>query len=569
MSSPARRLRVAQRDPGTPLRCVIYCRVSSERQAAEGLTSLDEQEAACRRFAESKGWRVVEVYREEGGTGTVDLDPKRPEWVRVDRAAREGQFEVVLFHKWNRVARKTMVGLKMIEAIEEALGIVFAVAEMDIDVTTPAGRYMRTQMLAFAEMQHADLLGTMAGGAHGKFRDGRWPSSDRAAPFGYCVHREGATPAELRRSARLVPSDREKLTVETAETMLVFEGRGVPETALALNAQGLLPRPLLRKVDGQVEVVPLEWSAHRLRLALSRPTLMGRIHWGAGRFATGKYGPPVEMQVEPILPPDRFEALQRMLVVHGPRQEPERAYAWSQRVESACSRLYVGTHRVASGSRKMKCQGKRTRTGEPACGCPWITDADEFEARLWRAVCDKLGDPDQMVALAREHLAIAEGRAAGAEEERAELLAQARRRREAMTANAQAMMRSGVEPSTVATVMKAEQDECEALERRAADIARFIADGKVRTDALDAVAGLAVHMADRLPGLDTEGQRLVVATLDLRARFEDPADPDSPVHIVGMRGTGDLAEIGLTGDSDPWSSGIRETLPSLSLVVTA
>jgi hypothetical protein len=55
----------------------------------------------------------------------------------------------------------------------------------------------------------------------------------------------------------------------------------------------------------------------------------------------------------------------------------------------------------------------------------------------------KLGDPDAMQQHAREHLAIEEGRAVGAVEQRNELLAQASTRREAMKAHAQAMIRAG------------------------------------------------------------------------------------------------------------------------------
>jgi hypothetical protein len=70
--------------------------------------------------------------------------------------------------------------------------------------------------------------------------------------------------------------------------------------------------------------------------------------------------------------------------------------------------------------------------------------------------------------------------------------------------------------------MKAEQDEIRAVERRAEDIARFIAEGRQRSDVLDQVARLAEHMAGRLSQLDAEGQRLVVVTLDCRVSWKIP-----------------------------------------------
>ena len=49
--------------------------------------------------------------------------------------------------------------------------------------------------------------------------------------------------------------------------------------------------------------------------------------------------------------------------------------------------------------------------------------------------------------------------------------------------------------------MQAEQDECKAIERRADDIARFLAEGKVKQTPWTQVANLARHMAGRLPAL--------------------------------------------------------------------
>jgi hypothetical protein len=237
--------------------------------------------------------------------------------------------------------------------------------------------------------------------------------------------------------------------------------------------------------------------------------------------------------------------------VHGPKAEIN-FYPWTGAIESKCGRVYVGTYRENLGGRAYRCQNKRWRGREHTkCDCPWLP-ADSLDSHLWSAVCDRLGSPEDMVQLAREHLAIQEGRAAGAEEERAELLAQAKRRRESMQANAQAMFAAGIEPQTVAATMKAEQDACQALERRAADIAAFIEDGRVRSDALDQVSRLATYMAGRLPELDPEGQRLVIVTLGLTGVLDDPSDRNSPIRITSREGAAALlSELGeATGDGD-------------------
>jgi site-specific DNA recombinase len=63
----------SQRDGKTY--AIIYCRVSSERQANEG-HGLDSQENRCRQYANQKGYEVVEVFR-DSFTGGGDF-MKRP-----------------------------------------------------------------------------------------------------------------------------------------------------------------------------------------------------------------------------------------------------------------------------------------------------------------------------------------------------------------------------------------------------------------------------------------------------------------------------------------------------------
>jgi len=255
--------------------------------------------------------------------------------------------------------------------------------------------------------------------------------------------------------------------------------------------------------------------------------------------------------VPPVIGQERWEALQQAMRVHEPRTEPNREYPWSGAIYSGCGQVYIGTYRESMGGRCYRCQNKKWVSKDyEACDCPWLR-SDEVDERLWKAVYDRLGDPEAMVELARVQLAVQEGRTAGAEGERAELAGQARRRREALQANLAALMSAGVDPGIIAATAKQEQDAILALERRAEDIARFIADGKVRSDALDQVARLATYMAGRLPQLDPAGQRLVIATLGLTGVLEDPADRNSPIRITSREGAAALlAELAEATDAE-------------------
>jgi hypothetical protein len=116
-------------------------------------------------------------------------------------------------------------------------------------------------------------------------------------------------------------------------------------------------------------------------------------------------------------------------------------------------------------------------------------------------------------------------------------------------------LRAGVEPGRGAGLPTMRgQGEITALQHRADDIGRFIADGKQRTDVLDQVARLAEYMAERLPLLDPSGVRLVVTTLDLRAKLTDPANPDSEMRITSRKSAGALTEMGLVPSGAPSST---------------
>ena len=56
------------------MKAVIYCRVSSQRQVDEG-HGIDGQELMCRRYAESLGYDVVEVFGDKGISGGITDRP--------------------------------------------------------------------------------------------------------------------------------------------------------------------------------------------------------------------------------------------------------------------------------------------------------------------------------------------------------------------------------------------------------------------------------------------------------------------------------------------------------------
>ena len=57
------------------IKCLIYCRVSSQRQVNEG-HGLDSQEARCKAYALGKGYEVEKVFSEKAITGALFERPE-------------------------------------------------------------------------------------------------------------------------------------------------------------------------------------------------------------------------------------------------------------------------------------------------------------------------------------------------------------------------------------------------------------------------------------------------------------------------------------------------------------
>ena len=79
-----------------------YIRVSSDSQAGEDKTSLQDQEQSIKTYIESQNWTLTEVYRDEGISGAEEY---REDLQRLLSDADKGKFDIVVVDKTDRLAR--------------------------------------------------------------------------------------------------------------------------------------------------------------------------------------------------------------------------------------------------------------------------------------------------------------------------------------------------------------------------------------------------------------------------------------------------------------------------------
>src|SRR5688572_19829336 len=96
------------------MKAAIYARVSTERQLAEGKTSMEDQLARCRAVCESRGWEVVEVYDEgDASAGTANRSElqrllaytKAGSLTESDSTSKETSLRVIVVREVSRLSR--------------------------------------------------------------------------------------------------------------------------------------------------------------------------------------------------------------------------------------------------------------------------------------------------------------------------------------------------------------------------------------------------------------------------------------------------------------------------------
>lgn len=115
---------------------VGYVRVSTEKQAAEGV-SLGEQQQQIISFAVASGYEIVDVLSDEGISGSKDED-SRPGLAGVLRLVKEGVATTVIVTKRDRLARSQALAGHVETQIKKAGGVLVILDEAGISDVTRA-----------------------------------------------------------------------------------------------------------------------------------------------------------------------------------------------------------------------------------------------------------------------------------------------------------------------------------------------------------------------------------------------------------------------------------------------
>ncbi len=165
-------------------RCGIYVRVSTEKQATDDKTSLQDQEDRCRAWLEKLGGYEVVVVEKDAGVSGAKL--RRPAFDRLIDMARNRQIDVVCIAKVDRLARDTKIDA-MLQMTLNQFGV--SVIFVDRDTESTAGRMMLGFEGMVAEMEKANIIDRLSSGKHNAITMKKQAIGSGYVAYGYRYNR--------------------------------------------------------------------------------------------------------------------------------------------------------------------------------------------------------------------------------------------------------------------------------------------------------------------------------------------------------------------------------------------
>jgi DNA invertase Pin-like site-specific DNA recombinase len=164
-------------------RCAVYTRKSSEDGLAQEFNSLHAQREACEAFIKSQvgeGWRLVKTAYDDGGVSGGTME--RPALQRLLTNIRDGQIDIVVVYKVDRLTRSLADFAKMFELFD-AHSVSFVAVTQQFNTTTSMGRLTLNVLLSFAQFEREVIGERIRDKVAASKRKGIWMGGP--LPMGY------------------------------------------------------------------------------------------------------------------------------------------------------------------------------------------------------------------------------------------------------------------------------------------------------------------------------------------------------------------------------------------------
>lgn len=232
-------------------RLVGYARVSTDNQKDEG--TIEIQIKALQEYAMRNGYELVEIFTDEGISGSKDLDNRPGLSAMFDCLESDTAVEGVLIFKLDRLARDLYIQEHLIRKLQDMNKTIVSIKEPDICSNDPMRKAFRQFMGIVAELEKAFITMRLSGGRINKARKGGYAGGCPA--IGYVAEDKGLT-----------------IDNENAETV---------KTIFDLKAQGKTLRDICHvlTIRGYKTAKGGQWHPGTVRYILNNPLYQGNIRY--------------------------------------------------------------------------------------------------------------------------------------------------------------------------------------------------------------------------------------------------------------------------------------------------
>lgn len=160
-----------------------YCRVSSDEQAAHGI-SIEAQRDILSGYARMSQ-SEIKIFEDAGFSGK---NTQRPALRQLLTAVRSGGCTAVVVWKLDRLSRSLRDTLSIIEDVFAPAGVTLVSVTESIDTSTPSGRMMLNLLASFAQLEREQDSDRVVMSHKHLARDCKYLGGH--IPLGYCIDSE-------------------------------------------------------------------------------------------------------------------------------------------------------------------------------------------------------------------------------------------------------------------------------------------------------------------------------------------------------------------------------------------
>ena len=287
------------------VRVAVYARVSTDKEIQ--LHSLEEQMKAFQtKIGQHPGWVLVDVYADEGISGTSVK--KRKEFLRMMEDCEAGKVDYIMTKSVSRFARNTVECLSYVRHLKN-LGVQVYFEKEGVDTGTAISELILTVMAGFAQEESRSISENLKWGIRKRFEKGetRW-----CRTYGYRKTEDG------------------EIVIDPAEA-------GIVRMVFDMYRKGTTIPEILERLSGTAALWGGEkWNKTTLQYLLQSEKYIGDAklqkwissdhisHRSVRNDATIVPGYYAKNHHVPIIDRHTYEQVQRIMELRAPRQAPSR-----------------------------------------------------------------------------------------------------------------------------------------------------------------------------------------------------------------------------------------------------